>query len=462
MKRRGKILLLVLGILVLAVAGWFAYGLYESNRFDERLAAMYADGSLQTFAQLQGEPISDSENGWTLLQEADELASEIERRISDELLEAGTRELRYTPDRREDWTPAQVEHEKRVLRELALVFAKLDEALQRPTFVHLGDPPLDSHAFMPFLTHFQRLLRRVRIEPQRYGDEVDRMFCLLDRWDVREGGDASIRTVLWRTLVLRGVREGIEGGHVDTARREVWDGMLRREEARALHGMELSAAWNRAVLIWLVQAWRRGEDPLAAMRSRIAAVWDVLPDDLVEPDAEGDAVDQLGDLVQRAQSMGAPPWYAAWYGRPLLEHRAHALLDALLAEPLEPVTLEGIKRDASAEDETEAHGARSLLHTVAALRLARVALAVHGAIEHGMGSPFDLRVGVAARLGGQHLRDALGDELFVLEVRGKHVVIHPRPSAALNALNEEYATLEGEAREALLHEDLLLWRVPVP
>lgn len=453
MKRRWKWLGGTLGVLALAAAAWFTWGGHLSKRFDDRLAALRAAGTLQTWADLRAADGSAEGNGWAVLDKAADLLQGVEQARREGEDEEALSELPPLWIAEEPWTAEQQADAERYIEQLRPYFQRIDEASGYRVLAAPWTGPFDGSDFMMIMRPVQMLYLRTRVHPAETPACVGTAMALLTHWQPRGPVDLIVLGVLWK-VTLELVRDGLADGNVQPSDAQAWPDAWVGAENRLLALLEKAEPLRRATLLAVVQAWRRGEDPLARARAGLAGLGAVIES------GNDESASGFGSGILQLSASAQPPWYVSWWGRPRLQEEALDLLDTWEATPPQAWDLTALRAALTQPKPTGEQS--SVMHALAVLRLARVSLAVRGAIDRGMGSPLDLRVGVAARLGGQHLQDALGDELFVMEARDGVVVIHPRPSPSLNTLDAAYATETGAVREARLRDDVLLWSVPAP
>ncbi len=439
MTRLRKRILLTLALNAVAVAAWFLWGSYQSSLYEARLSEMRAGGRVSTLVDLRGPHHLDGRNGWRLLAEADALRQGVDRRWTERHLEGEEEDFAPYWSDDEPWTDAQREAAVRYLEELAPSFHKLNEALRQPFIWLRGDTPYDDVAFGTVSRVYQMWDLAARAHPERSAAVLDRMLQLLSKWRVRNPSDIGMRALLVHLMPLRLLRDRLEEGYVPGAELMVrWNAVLEKEETTLVELLPLSEHGSAAMALWIMEGWRKGEDPMAPMRERFEGLAEILP----RLKDDSGTVDKLNSVVTGITSFAEPPWYATtWYGRPWVHKRANDLLDVLDAEPRKPWKLERVRRVVALGDASQSgRDAKQILHAIASLRLARIAL------REAADTNWPI---IDAGL----LDDPISGKPFVIE-RGTVLEVHCPLSDALLAIDEGYATVEKQ------YEDTLFWRVP--
>jgi hypothetical protein len=413
-------------VCVVAIGLYFAWGAKLEADYERRVQALrnrgeHVDEPRSWYAETPTE-----ENAAVVLTEAAELLQKLERddgELAGLLLQftfAGWDSARHDA---EDY-----ERLGRKWPKLDGYFAKLEVADRRQVF---APPPLTTGSDVGPLCGIQdvaELLRvRARVRPETAPYSVRLLLNLADRWRPSGSLDMRLRQTV-RGVALKVLHVGLRDGTLDVS--------AHRE------------AWERQLATW---------DPVPALRDILrhtgmeqVRFFDQLRDG-VDPYAK--AREEFGDEALFREALKLP-WYARWYGRPVLYREALKSLDK--AEfALAHATSETSVRETLRAEHSRGLGLgrrflweyeRILEHT-AEVRLARIAMAI--------------QVDAKAQGRPRESLDALPNDPFTgqpfhYERHADKVVL----SCSMGVPSEgEWESLRAALQKRWIFEELLVWEV---
>jgi hypothetical protein len=427
-----------------------------SREFDARVARYRADGIATTWQAFYGEGIPESENGAGALEEAtrevNALAFE-ERQLLD--LHEGEESLS--------------EEQRREIRAGERLFrpplARVKEGLSRPHLVLSHVVPDWSVLPVPHVEDVIGARHLIEWEWRAGLSDVSttiRSFLdLADLWRARSALEVLLRKGT-RDRGMRGIARELEVGReiLESDARE-WVAVLRRAEASDLLAARNAWGEERVTLIQLVEAFRRGEDPLARWEESMEEMTGKLGGRTGEDAPEGHVRRALRRVLPRRSD------YAGWLARGRLYREAIGVLDAM--DALErPVDEEAWRRVPVSPPRIAGVGmqwlpslllAMPLLQSLTSTRLARIGLEVRIRVQRGAGIPAGLE-DLRDSVGAEALVDAMTGEPFSWErIDGGAVVSSRLADPGRTTRPGAYARLTGEALRRELVEDLLVWTV---
>jgi hypothetical protein len=397
----------LLGLVGVAIAIYFAWGAKLEAEYERRVQALRERGEYIDKPRSWSARVPADENAAVPLTEGAEVLARLQE--EDEGLEGLLAVFTLWGWDSEYHDPEDYERLRRAWSKLDAYFAKVEDAGTRTVF---APPPIEPS---------------LEVAPWSGIQEVT--------WRA----DDSVQVAVTSTVRCRGLeilRIGLEDGSLDArVLRERWDRQLAAVEPVA--AMREVLRHRRMEQIRYTDMLRRGEDPWAEIRE----VW---------PDLE-----KTGVLPER-------PWYASWYGRPILHQRALDVLDEA-AFAIQHATSEASLRALLAEEhssgtELGTHDfgvyARTLEH-LAVLRLARITMVLQEDAKV-YGGPRKTLSEYAAAFGGALPHDPFTGKPFRYERDEDRVVL----SCSVAVPGEgEWESLRSALFERLFFEELLVWDV---
>jgi hypothetical protein len=424
-----------LGLLCLVAIGfYFAWGAKLEAEYERRVQALrdggdHADEPRSWYAEIPAE-----ENAAAVLTEAAELLERLQR--DDEELRGVLAEFTFWGYGSEVLDPEGYERLRKEWPKLNGYFALLEAAARRPVF---APPPLTvERSAAPFcgtqdVTRFLQL--RAHMQPETAPESVRILLSLAARW--RPGGGFEMR---WRSTVrgmaLEALHGGLREGTLEAAgHREAWERQLAAWDAIATLRERLQH--TRREQIRFFQKLREGTDPFAEGRKEI----------------------ENNPILRVLYEL---PWYARWYGRPVLHREGLKLLDEAKFA-IGHATSERALREALRAEHSKGGGlgkhffrayARVLEH-LTEVRLARIAMALQVDAQ-ALGGPRESLDAHAPVLGRALLEDPFTGEPFLYERHDEKVVL--RCSVGVPG-EGEWESLRSRLLEGWLFNELLTWEV---
>ena len=407
------------GVWCLCVGVYFVWGACEGARYDERVAALRAEGRLGTSADAVAAPLPGAENGYAVLDEAARLLRTIQREWRT-VIEGEGQDFflidSWDPDEDDDVPEARA-YAERKLERLAPYFALLQKAAGHAGFqAPATGPGAPAEAEVRVLLACQQLWRAGRLHPEQVPANMDLMLALVRRCSSPDPTALVFRAIVWRAFVAAGMRRALGPG-LDAARAGRWTEQLEAAEARLLAGLGVAEQERCARVLEVVEAWRDGRDPLAPHRPA--------PSDA---DEEAASASPITVLLQGLEPP-APGWRARWYGRPWLQHEIHTVLDDLERGYYGPWDLERLRaavtRAPDEQNRWKAHSA--VLQALVAMRLMRIAL-TPGPWRDAALTTTQRQEALEAALASSLPRDPFSGEPYVAKVEPDAFVITCAPS----------------------------------
>jgi len=443
MSKRRKWLLVGMFLGLVGVGTYFAWGARLEAEYERRVEALRDSGAYVDPPRSFHAQVPTADNAAVVLTEAAELLAQVHE-TDPELASLLADFTLIGPECDGNSFPDDMHVElRRLWPKLDSYFAKLDEAMERPTF---APPPLpgpgmeltESASWCGVQDIVDMLELKVREQPDSASDAITFLLQLADKWKPDGAMESGVRFTV-RSKALGILQLGLRDGTLDVrARRQAWDARLVRVEPMA--ALKHILRFERMERIRSIEHLRRGEDELAELREE----WRKNHEDWGIPD--------IPDM----------PWFASWYGRPVLHRHALENLDeaafAIERATSEESLRETLTEEVSAGTELRISGLGQYVRTLehlAVLRLARIAMAIQEDTKR-RGGPRETLDGYAALFGGTLPRDPFTGKPFQYERHDDKVVL----SCAVAAPAEgEWEPLRSALFKRLIFEELLSWEV---
>jgi len=442
MKPRWLVVAGIVGVLVVAIAAYFVWGAFQAAEFERRVQDLRETGELtRSEGSLEVPP---SQNAAEVLTEAAALLARIQSEheelasVLEDFLIMGWDDPSHPPE--------DFERLRREWPKLDGYFAALQRAKDRPVF---APPPFEPSllqirsAVQPWCNiqdHVELLKLRAKVRPETAVGAVSLLLHVAAGWDPEDWSAVRVRSTV-RNTALTILREGMKTGALDAMpNRLEWDRQLGAVDAVA--ELRNGLRFKRKVLIGNVEAMRHGRDPWAALRRG----WN-----------------EMG--LTSSRGAMPPAWQSKWYGRPLLYHDALPELDEVSLAIERVVDESSVRQSVGlgsdvAESLTDADVRRfaHALGDAAAVRLARIALAVQQQVANGTDVPSGLS-GYSEQLGGALPEDPFTGEPVHYSLEDGKVVLSCVPTAPSVRVT---GAMRMWLRSCLRWQELMEWDVPLP
>jgi hypothetical protein len=428
-----------LGVLAVATGIYFAWGARRESEYTRRVQELRDQGEYFDEPTPRSAQIPTGENAAVVFGEADRVLAKLKRvdaRLDDVLLKFELHGWGSDFLTDEDYETLR-EVWPKLRHYFSLVESVRPEAVIAPPARERGQEPWWVWCGIDDVLDLVRL--RAQVEPETARDAVSFLLDLADRW--QPGGPTEIWVSFTiRCTGLRILQEGMRENTIDLAScRTRWDRQL--SEVDVITGLRARLRDSRMGLVRYYESLRRGEDPYAEVRE----AYEEADVPLVLPER---------------------PWYAAWYGRPVLHTVALEELgaaDRAVAHATDERALRDALEEASGEPGSLWDGAYPqyvwALEQMAVLRLARIAMVAHGVSgrEHGPATPSDC----ADAWGGPLPPDPFTGEPFRFERHDDRLVLSSAvgPEPWEWDLSKAVWEPRSGVRAALFFEELLVWEV---
>jgi hypothetical protein len=369
-RRRKWLRILLIALVILAILGGaYAYWGHALNRRYEALVDELHGMGVPTWAELTREPVPEEKNGWSRIAEAEGLRDEISEAMFDELEGDETLYLLSSSMEDSDWTPEARAFWRSVSARVERCIALAEEAACREVLAPPpGDDPSGNAEFGSLIQVVNVLMTQVSFDRSAATRIAPLLLELASSWKAT-GNDRWIGHHVLRGSALKLLREGIASGDLDPVpirdRVEstlvVWDPVGEADRCRRLDAMNL---------IWLVDEYRSGRDPLAGPLETLGEIKEL---------TEGTEAEETLDAVPTPRTG----WMASWIARPLMLRSAVGALEAVRAGLEEELTPERMR---DSRDFTQ----RWALMNLAAVRLARLTFRIVAFREANGRLPADL------------------------------------------------------------------------